>query len=413
MVNHEHYFISQVLSQPDIVYKTTLTDADFLTPSCRAIFITVKSLLQRNMTPDLPTIYSENTDISPTQLSQLSSVSMSPANWKYYEGKIKEAKRVLGLRKVCEHVLTDTLMTSSDMVEQLMTEIDRYCDSGDYRITDNKTSLLLAVDEIEDAYKRKGEIIGVPSGVKALDRKINGFQKRRLYIVGARPSQGKTAMLINFMLNSHKSVGFMSAESSMRELDKRLISLNGRINNEHLATGMMGTTGFAKMNEAVADLYDRTYYYYDEPNMSIETLTLKAREMKQRYGIDALYIDYLQQVQSTHREKRNEQVADVSTKLKALARNLDIPVICAAQLRRDVEGKVPELHDLGDSGQIERDADIVMMIHHGEIKDKVKGETREGTFLLVRKNRDGDTGAIELVFKKEYYGFYEIERQGG
>lgn len=411
-MTNEQYFIGQILQDPDIAFKTIVKDYEFSSVKNKEIFITVKALLQRGLTPDLPTIYAENKEISPGFLADVTSHINASANWQVYEKKIKEDYRKLQIKIVCEGVIKDKYPTSQAMISELMKVIDGYTDFDDYRITPNNESLQKTLDEIEKAYLSKTAVTGVPSGIVSLDRRTNGFQKRKLYIIGGRPSQGKTALLMNFVFNTKAPVGIISAESSKTELDKRLICLRTKINGENLGRGNLKTADFGKLTEACGYLASKTkYYYYDKPNIEIGELLLKAREMKQRFGIKALYVDYLQQIKSYGRDKRHEQVAEVSTKLKALARNLEIPVICAAQLKRGQEGHIPELSDLGDSGQIERDADCVMMIHHGVISKEEHGGKvkREGSFLVVKKNRDGATGIVEVVFKRDHYGFYGVE----
>jgi len=410
-MTNEQYFIGQILNDPDLVFKTTVKDNEILSQKNRIIFITIKSMLQRGVVPDLPTIHADDPSISVSFLADLTTEVFTSANWKLYEKTIKEDYRKTQIRTICGEVL-ESKSSSQEMITELMKAVDGYIDADDYGIVKHTDSLNKTVDEIESAYLGNRDVAGIKSGISGLDRKMNGFQKRKLYIIGGRPSQGKTALIMNFVLHAQECVGIMSAESGMIELDKRLISLRTKINGESLGRGDLKTTDFEKIIEACGYLTEKTkYFYYDKPNMTIEELLLKAREMKQRFDIKALYVDYLQQIKSNGSDKRHEQVADVSIKLKALARNLNIPVICAAQLKRGDEKSIPQLSDLGNSGQIERDADCVMMIHHGKIDVLEEGKKieREGSFLVIKKNRDGATGIVEVMFKREHYGFYGVE----
>ncbi len=403
-MDNEKYFIGQILQQPDIAYKTSLKDTDFSYPSCREIFLTVRSLLKQGLEVDLPTLHAQNRELQVSVLMKLQDSVPSAGNWKHYEASIKEDSQQRSIKRVCERVLHDKLMTSRDMISTIMEAVDGYTGVEEDRIYSIQETLNEAVDEIEWAYNNKGKLLGVSSGIRSLDYKLNGFQKRRLYIIGARPSKGKTALLMNFVLNAGVKVGVLSAESGRRELTKRLISLSSRMNSEHINQGNLGSAGFAKVTEACGKLFEKSVWWYDKSNMHLDELVLKAREMKQMHDIDVLYVDYVQQIQADA-QKDHERVGKISTALKSLARNLDIPVVAAAQLKRPDPGKLkpPELHDLGNSGQIERDADAVMLIHEGEINKK------EGVFLMLEKNRDGATGITQVVFKKEYYAFYEIE----
>ena len=403
-MDHEKYFIGQILQEPDLAYKTMLKDTDFTYPSCRQILLTVRSLLKKGVEVDLPALHAANKELQLSLLMELQDSVVSASNWKHYEKAIKEASQRRGIRRVCERVLKDNLMTSQDMVMTIMEAVDGYKGVEEDRIYSIQETLNESVDEIEFAYNNKGKLLGVASGIRSLDRKLNGFQKRRLYVIGARPSRGKTALLMNFVLNADGRVGVLSAESGRRELTKRLISLSSRVNSEYINQGELGDAGFTKVTDACTKLYEKNIWWYDKPNMHLDELMLKAREMKQMHDIEVLYVDYVQQIQADA-QKDHERVGKVSTALKSLARTLDIPVVTAAQLKRPGEGKgkPPELHDLGNSGQIERDADCVMLIHHGEIN----GE--DGVYLLLEKNRDGATGVTPVRFVKEYYGFFEID----
>jgi replicative DNA helicase len=401
---HEQYFIGQILKDPDIAFKTSVKDSDFLSNKCRIAFITIRSMLQEGLNVDLSTIISKNSSLKASDLIEMQDTAITTGNWKFYEGKVKEAARRRIILRACEDALKSK-QDSQAIIEDLNKAIDGYRDFGDYRITSIQDTLLDAVDYVEYAYHNRGKIAGVDTGIQSLNRKINGFQKRRLYVIGARPSDGKTALLVNFLGNSNTRAGFISAESGQKELTMRLISLKGHLNSEQLTRGDLGQRGFDEVHRACEVLNEKEVYFYDEPNIDIETLSIKAREMKQRFDIQILFVDYIQQIDAQARTD-HERVGKVSTKLKGIARDLDIPVVAAAQLRRPDPGskKAPELHDLGNSGQIERDADIVMMIQHTE------EDGFDKTYLILEKNRDGAKGRTQLLFKREYYGFYDMEK---
>jgi len=181
---------------------------------------------------------------------------------------------------------------------------------------------------------------------------------------------------------------------------KRLISIGGNVKLTRVSTGLLQDADFTKIIEVGSDYNSRNIYFYDEPNMHVDTALVKAREMKRRFGIEILYIDYLQCFSGNPKLARHEQVAEASRSLKALARKLEIPVVVTAQLRRDAEGNRPKLSDFSDSTQIERDCDIAVMIFN----DKKKNKPLK-TYLLIEKNRDGECSDFEIIFNKENLRF--------
>ena len=227
-----------------------------------------------------------------------------------------------------------------------------------------------------------------------------GFLERRLYYFGARPSQGKTALLLNFIANCNEKCGLLSSESAKEELGIRLLARESKIDSQRLLVGMMRTDEIARLDDSAAVLYDHCgVYVYDEPNMSIDTAVSIARRMKREYDIKILFVDYLQCLSPSRdgaKREYREQVAYASKQMKHLARTLNIPVVVAAQLRRDAEGNRPVLRDFSDSTQIERDADVAVMIHNTEANE---------SWLLIEKNRDGQTGDVPVVFTKPHVLF--------
>lgn len=396
----ERYFLSQILQDNEILFKTKVKHSDFASDFCREVYITMLSVIEKNLELDLVTIMQANPNLSPSKLAELPDAI--PYNWQMYETNILERRRKHDLSVACEQVLKSTT-PSSQMVATLMETIDKLEDFGTFKIVDSHKIVDETIKEIEDTYRRNGEIPGVSTGFNKLNNHLGGFQKNRLYVVGARPSVGKTALMMNFMNRAKVPIGVISAESSYIELGKRWLSMNSVVNGIKLNNGNLSKKDFSNVITAAEPMYDESVHIYDEPNISIENVIMKTREMVRRYGIKALYIDYLQQITCTTRQKRHEQVAEVSSRLKALARTLNIPIIVLAQLRRDAQERRPILSDLADSGQIERDADAILFIHRDTTDE------HEKHWLLLEKNRDGQTGDIPVHFEKKYYTFREIE----
>jgi len=322
-------------------------------------------------------------------------------NWRYYENQILEQSRQRKIKIVAERIFKSSL-PSDELIDMFTKVSDESRDRATFEPTTLQICLLESVDELQKRISGKGEK-GITTGLSRLDRYIGGFQKRRLYYVGARPSGGKSALLLNFIMNGMTNCLIFSAESSKRELMDRAIIRAGGIDSGAFMSGVLTTKDADRINPTVTDLFDRSAIIYDEPNISISKLISISYEMKRKHGIKAIYIDYIQILgHMSSKEPYHLQVADTSKRLKQLARELDVPIICAAQLRRDAEGNRPKLSDFSDSTQIERDADVAIFIYN---KGKVIGED---TYLCIEKNRDGQTGSIPVLFEPKYFSFKEL-----
>lgn len=407
-MNVEQYFIGQILLDNSIIMQTSVKPWYFTSAFCRDAFKTVQKMLADNTTADITTLPFYDTRFKPSEVAVLTT-EVLPSNWQHYEKQIIEAYRMRNIRKACETIQKDKLMDSAAASSLLMNTLDTQEHFGDFTIASSEEFIPAAMESIQQAYQRQCDLVGISTGLEDLNYITLGFQKRRMYVFGARPSQGKTALMINFLASAGVPAGVISAESSQIELGKRLFSLKGRISSMRLNSGSLKPDEYSKITDIAEELKKQKIFIYDEPNVHIDTLVMKAREMKRLYGIEILFIDYLQQIQSTNREKRNEQVAEVSSRLKHLARTLDIPVVALAQLRRDSENKRPVLSDIGDSGQIERDADFASAIYQQVIENEKHKEIRH--WLLTLKNRDGVLGDIEVVYIPKFYQFADKARE--
>lgn len=266
-----------------------------------------------------------------------------------------------------------------------------------------------ALDDWTEALKRPGQISGITSGLIDLDRLTWGWQNENLIIIGARPSQGKTALLLTFARTSAVVANiptlFITLESSQKELMKRLACQIARANQTDLRGGQPTERDMINLGPAFSKISAAPIYFADCSGMSITGIQSVARRLAEDFSIRIILVDYLQKIKPAERhEKRTYEVAQSSEGLKILAKELNLPVIAAAQLNREPEkqkGRQPVLSDLADSGQIERDADLVALLH----KDK-KG----GMWLLLSKFRDGPTGVVKLQFIPAYAAFESASR---
>ncbi len=283
-------------------------------------------------------------------------------------------------------------------------------------------SLLVdAVDRIEGLYKNKDSLRGLKTGFKDLDKKTAGLQKGDLIVVGARPAMGKTTFAQNIAYNvatiNKCGVLFFSMEMSADEIVDRIVSDVSSIDNWKLRTGNVSEDDFAKIGDALGEMGDVPLYIDDTSSMTVLEIRNKARRAKHDHNIGLIIIDYLQLIAGTDRYKGNrvQEVTEISRGLKTLARELDIPVVALAQLSRNVTGRDdprPVLSDLRESGSIEQDADLVMMLHRVDYYHQEEDyEPTNITELLIQKHRHGSIGKIDLYFHPELLRFMSLDKK--
>ncbi|MEZ3421889.1 MAG: DnaB-like helicase C-terminal domain-containing protein, partial [Eubacterium sp.] len=282
-------------------------------------------------------------------------------------------------------------------------------------------------DVYDNLYKITGEdkeqYKGVSTGFGALDKYITGLNKSDFILIGARPAMGKTSFALNLAQNvtmtAKKKCIFFSLEMSKKQLADRLLSSYAGIPSQKLLTGELDKDEWARLGNAAGAFNDVELYLDDTPSITVPEIKSRVMRMK---NVDIIIIDYLSLIQSaTKRDNRAQEVSEITRHLKMLAKDINIPVVCCAQLNRGTEGRgkshKPQLSDLRESGSIEQDADIVMFLYREEYyKGELDEEKQEDvdvskTELIVAKNRHGPTGSIEMTFDKEFTRFRSIDRQ--
>ena len=332
------------------------------------------------------------------------------------------------LIRISGEVINDAYEDSSDVFDLL----DK-AESGLYEITDkhlrkNFKSLsdVLAdtLEEIQAAKDNKEDVTGVPTGFRNLDMVTAGWQKDTLIVIAARPGVGKTAFCLNLAMNAalHKTkptpVAFFSLEMGAGELAKRMLSATTDVSMDAITKGRMQEHEFVQLTQRMSVLTEAPIYLDDQAALNIFELRAKARRLKQHHDVGMIIIDYLQLMQGDVNKggNREQEISKISRDLKALAKELSIPIIALSQLNRGVEGrkesKVPMLSDLRESGAIEQDADMVIFLYrpeyHGQHNDEM-GESIEGeTHIVIAKNRSGTNETLKTRFIKEYQRFEEL-----
>lgn len=276
-------------------------------------------------------------------------------------------------------------------------------------------------EQIEKLHSKEGGISGVASGFKKLDEMTAGFHNSEFIVIAGRPSMGKTALALNIArnaaLDNDVCIGILSLEMANYQLGMRLLCSEARVNAHSLRTGKLSKNDWPKLSEAVGKLSASKIFIDDSPNLGILEIRAKARRLKNEKNLGLLIIDYLQLVQGPSSEGRQQEISAISRSLKALAKELDIPVIALSQLSRAVEqrggDKRPVLSDLRESGAIEQDADLVLFIYRPEVYKDIyddEGNSLEGIAeIIIGKQRNGPIGTVKLAFIEDYSKFENLD----
>jgi len=267
------------------------------------------------------------------------------------------------------------------------------------------------VDTLDQRSANEGQLLGIPSGLNDLDSLLLGFRPSSFYVVGARPSMGKTALMGQSALNAASrghAVGIISAEMTSEQLVERMVATTGRIDAHQLGTGKLDDDGWPRLNAAVTTLSDNRLMFFDKPSCTIADITLQAREWSLSGGLDILFVDYLSLLKPEGKhETRSREVGDMAQALKQLARTLKIPVVCLAQLSRkcdDRPNKRPINADLRDSGEIEQEADAILFLYRDEVYHP-DTDSKGVAEIIVRKNRHGNIATVKALWLGQYQRF--------
>ena len=273
------------------------------------------------------------------------------------------------------------------------------------------------IETLEERQGNKALVTGVPTGFTRLDNLISGLQKSELIILAARPSMGKTALALNIARNAavdaNVPIAIFSLEMSKEQLSMRLLCSEARIDSSRLRGGFFSMEDWRKLTDAAGVLSDTSIFIDDTPDISAMEIRAKARRLKMEKDIGLVIIDYLQLMKGRmSAERRDLEISEISRSLKALAKELDIPVMALSQLNRMLEqrnDKQPRLSDLRESGALEQDADVVAFIYRDEIYNSDENNPKKGTAdILIRKNRNGPTGEATLTFLDSYTRFENL-----
>ncbi len=403
-----------------------ITENDFYKPSHRTIFASIRELHRRGQPTDLVTIsnylmQSQQLDAigGPTYLAEMMDQTPSTVNIKNYAQIVRD-------KSVLRRIISTGIEFIDKAYDQSFTDIDSFLnevESSIYKIAEMSTNqdlmdasqlVKLSLEKLEQLYTNKGDVTGVGSGFYDLDKLTAGFQPGELIIVAARPSMGKTAFSLNLALSAalkeKRSVAYFSVEMGKEQVMMRMLASEARISLSQLRSGNIDEYAWPKLINTAAKMSEAPIFIDDTSGISPFDIRAKARRMKARYGLDMIIVDYLQLMSMKQKvESREREVSEISKLLKGLARELKIPVIALAQLNRGVEGRSdrrPMLSDLRESGSIEQDADVIMMLFREDYYDRDTPEIKGLAEVIIGKQRNGPTGTVKLRWRPEY-GLFE------
>jgi len=400
-----------------------LKHEDFYQPSHGLIYQAISDLYTRQEPTDVVTLTDELNRRDKLEsvggvsyLTSLVSVVPTAVHVEYYARIVERTATLRRLIDAGTKVVGIAFREGIDTLEALDEAEQAVFDVSQNRVPRGFTPIKDVLDELFDQMTEGGgRVLGVPTGFIGLDRVLGGLQKSDLIIIAARPSVGKTALALSMAYNaavSHKKiVGFISLEMSAQQIVQRLLASETGINSHRLRMGQINDDEWSAVSRAYGKLSEASVFIDDGGISTVNDVRTKARRLQAEYGLDLLVIDYLQLMQSRRSDNRVQEISEISRGLKQLARELDIPVVALSQLSRAVENRSdhrPLLSDLRESGSIEQDADVVMLIYR---EDRYDTETnRKGIAEInIAKHRNGSTENVSLRFFEATTRFADFE----
>lgn len=441
-IEAEQSVLGAMLIDKEAIAKATeiLSADDFYREAHRVIFNAMLELYNKNEAVDMITV----TDIlrrdnkledigGIAYITSLANVVLTAANVKFHADIVAEKSVLRQLVRVSTEIAAmgyeanDEVSTLLDTAESRILEIANKKKRSDF--TPIGDVLMNAVQSIEKLLQNRGGLTGLPSGFNDLDKLISGLHPSDFIILAARPSMGKTALALNIVQNvalrAHKKIGgdpksvaFFSLEMSKEQLVNRMLCAEANIDSQRLRVGEMADKDWDALWEACDVMSKAKIYIDDTAGITVMDMRSRARRLKAEHGLDLIVVDYLQLMQGSGKRNnsgdRQQEVSEISRSLKALARELDVPVIALSQLSRSVETrqvKRPMLSDLRESGSLEQDADIVAFLYR---EDYYNPETEnKHTELIIAKHRNGPVDTVNLFFHKQFTKFVGFSKREG
>lgn len=429
----EQAVIGAMLMNKDAITAASeiISGEDFYQNAYGILFDAMVELFQMGHPVDLITLQEHLKEKNvPPEVSSLEFVRdliagvQTSANVKYYAQIVSEKATLRRLIKINEEIANTCYMENEPLeviLERTEKQVFDLVERGNVQeYVPIKQVVLNALDVIERASKTKGTVTGIPTGFIDLDYKLSGLQRSDLILIAARPSMGKTAFVLNIAqhvaFRQNLAVAIFSLEMSKEQLVNRLFSLESHVDAQALRTGNLKDTEWEKLIEGAGRIGKSRMIIDDTSGISIAEMRSKCRKYKLELGLDLIIIDYLQLMSGSvggRNESRQQEISDISRSLKALARELSVPVIALSQLSRAVEQRPdhrPMLSDLRESGAIEQDADVVMFIYRDDYYNKDTEHVNEAE-IIIAKQRNGPIGTVTLTWLPQYTKFANSERK--
>lgn len=436
-IEAEQAVLGSILLHPDALVSAMefIESEDFYRRSHQLIFQTMMELNNRNEAIDVVTVSNllngknqlEDVGGMP-YMAEISGVVPTAANIEHYSKIVEEKSLLRRLIRTATEIAADGYEESDgvpallDKAERTILEVSEKRNRSGF--TPISQILNQTIEQIDQLYQNNEEITGLSTGYKMLDQMTAGLQKDELIILAARPGVGKTAFALNVAQNigtkTDETVAIFSLEMGAEQLVNRMLCAEGSIHASNLRTGNLSEEEWQKLIIAMGSLSKANIYIDDTPGIRTAEIRAKCRRLKQEKGsIGLIVIDYLQLIEGTGKENRQQEVSEISRQLKKLAKELSTPVIALSQLSRGVEqrqDKRPMLSDLRESGSLEQDADIVAFLYREdyykregeeEVEEEDMGEDNV-VEVIIEKNRSGARGAVKLLFVKEYNKFSSL-----
>ncbi len=428
-IEAEEAVLGSLLIDTDAILRvsTFLDPADFFVERHNWVFEAIRDLHERREPADMVTLTDElerrgqlGEIGGPAYLSSLINATPSSIHVEYYARIIERTAVLRRLISAAGEIArlayqdTEDVGEVVDRAEEIIFNVSSRRVSRDLRHIRN--IIYNYYDRIEYLYQHQGEVIGVPTGLADLDKLLGGLQRSDVIVMAGRPGTGKTSLALSIALQAsrrwQKRVAIFSLEMSDEQLVQRLISAETGIDSQRLRLGRIENNEWATFMQATNLLSNTSIFIDDTPAISALELRSKARRLHAEHGLDLLIVDYLQLMQGdTHSENRQQEISFISRSIKALARELNIPILALSQLSRQVESrgdKRPMLSDLRESGSIEQDADVVLFIYRDELYNP-DTESPNIAEIIVGKHRSGPTGTFSVYFRKHLAQFVDLE----
>ena len=435
-IEAEESLLGNIMLYPDAMRQCVdagVTADDFYLDKHRQIYNLMHSMYENKEKVDTVSLSSRLKDFGVYDkiggleyLMQLANATISANNTGEYISIIRNKSLARKVIKVGEEISNDAYDSSVSVdemlenVERKVTEVTRSKTSADFKTGEEIFGA--TIKHIQAIQEAGTAITGVKTKFRDLDSKTAGFQKGDLIIVAARPSMGKTALALNLAMNSAEitpgAVAIFSLEMPAEQVATRILAANSGVEIQKLRTGQLNDEDWSKVNEATQRLKQMNFFIDDTPGIKVSEMYAKARKLAQDEGLYMIVVDYIQLIQATGKsDSRQQEVSEISRRLKAMARELNVPLIALSQLSRSVEArqdKRPMLSDLRESGALEQDADLVLFLYRDAYynRDENDNSNREDVELLIAKHRNGPTGKVLLAFQKEINAFYGIANAG-